>query len=135
MKTGNAKQCDLKKLVTATQFARETENVGDRAIYSRVPGCCERKWAVDRAVTDHGDLTVEIRNRWTENSPDENVCHRRQGYLPKLVTKSVRCPRRLRVPSLNKIAQTATRPSPLWEFRAANCFRDFIVASQNENPR
>ena len=27
------------------------------------------------------------------------------------------------------------RPSPLWEFRAANCFRDFIVASQNENPR
>ena len=61
--------------------------------------------------TDHGDLTVELtadtlrlqmnhvrikkefwyrkefRNRWTENFPDENVCHRRQGYLPKLVTK------------------------------------------------
>ena len=31
------------------------------------------KRAVDRAVTDHGDLTVEIRNRWTENFPDENV--------------------------------------------------------------
>ena len=30
------------------------------------------KWAVDRAVTDHGDLTVKIRNRWTENFPDEN---------------------------------------------------------------
>ena len=60
MKTGNAKQCDLKKLVTATQFARETENVGDRAIYSRVPGFCERIWAVDRAVTDHGDPTVEL---------------------------------------------------------------------------
>ena len=44
-------------------------------------------------------------------------------------------PRRLRVPSLNKIAQTVVRPSPLWEFRAANCFRDFIVAWQNENPR
>ena len=29
----------------------------------------------------------EFRNRWTENFPDENVCHRRQGYLPKLVTK------------------------------------------------
>ena len=108
---GNAKQCNLKELVTVTQFAREAENVGDRAIYSRVPGCCERKWAADRAVTDHGDLTVkltadtlrlqkhcvrtkenfgtekEFRNRWTENFPDENVCHRRQGYLPKLVTK------------------------------------------------
>ena len=49
--------------------------------------------------------------------------------------KWMRCPRRLRVPSLNKIAQTAVRPSPLWEFRAANCFRDFIVAWQNENLR
>ena len=38
-------------------------------------------------ITDHGDLTVEIRNRWTENLPDENVYHRWQGYLPKLVTK------------------------------------------------
>ena len=45
------------------------------------------KWAADRAVTDHGDLTVKIRNRWTENFPDENAYHRRQGYLPKLVTK------------------------------------------------
>ena len=43
--------------------------------------------AVDRAVTDHGDLTVKIRNRWAENFPDENAYHRRQGYLPKLVTK------------------------------------------------
>ena len=64
---GNAKQCNPKELVTVTQFAQEAENVGDRAIYSRVPGCCERKWAADRAVTDHGDLTVEIRNWWTEN--------------------------------------------------------------------
>ena len=57
---GNAKQYNLKELVTVTQFAREAENVGDRAIYSRVPGCCERKWAADRAVTDHGDLTVKL---------------------------------------------------------------------------
>ena len=57
---GNAKQCDLKELVTVTQFAREAENVGDRAIYSRVPSCCERKWAADRAVTDHGDLIVKL---------------------------------------------------------------------------
>ena len=49
--------------------------------------------------------------------------------------KWMRYPRRLRVPSLNKIAQTAVRPSPLWEFRAANCFRDLIATLQNENPR
>ena len=85
---GNAKQCDLKELVTVTQFAREAENVGDRAIYSRVPSCCERKWAVDRADSGHGDLTVKIRNWWTEKFPDENAYHRRQGYLPNLVTKT-----------------------------------------------
>ena len=100
---GNAKQCDLKNLVTETPFAQEAENVGDRAIYSRVPDCCERKWAADRAITDHGDLTVKIQNRWTEKLLTKMYFHRRQGYLPKLVTKSW-CPRRLRVPSLNKIA-------------------------------
>jgi len=73
--------------------------------------------------------------RWTVSFPDENAFPPGQGYLSKLVTKINEIPRRLRVPSLNKIAQTATRPSPLWEFRATNCFRDFIVASQNENPR
>ena len=70
---GNAKQCNLKALVTVTHFAQEAENVGDRAMRSRVPDCCERKWAADRAVTDHGGLTVVISNRWTENFPDENV--------------------------------------------------------------
>ena len=84
---GKAKQCDLKELVTVTQFVQEAENVGDCAKHSRYPGCCERKWAADRAVTDHGGLTVEIRNRWAENFPDENAYRRRQGYLPKLVTK------------------------------------------------
>ena len=63
-----------------------------------VPGTAEcEKGAADRAVTDHGDLTVkltadtlglqmnhvrtkkefwyrkEFRNRWTENFPDENA--------------------------------------------------------------
>lgn len=41
----------------------------------------------------------------------------------------------MRVPSLNKTAQKAVRPSPLWEFRAENCFRDLIAKLQNENPR
>ena len=101
-----------KKPVHSNAFALQSNCVGDGAIYSRVPGCCERKWAADRAVTDHGDLTVELtadtlrlqmnhvrtkkvfwyrrkelRNRWTEKFPDENAYHRRQGYLPKLVTK------------------------------------------------
>jgi len=58
-----------------------------------------------------------------------------KGICQNSWRKWMRYPRRLRVPSLNKIAQEAVRPSPLWEFRAANCFRDFIVASQNENPR
>ena len=81
------KQCDQKETVTGTPFALQSNCVGDGAIHSRVPNCCERKWAVDRAVTDHGDLTVKIRNRWTENFPDENVFPPGQGYLPKLVTK------------------------------------------------
>jgi len=54
------KQCDRKEQVTVKQFALQSNCVGDGAIYSRVPGCCERKWAVDRAVTDHGDLTVKL---------------------------------------------------------------------------
>ena len=78
----------------------------------------------------------EFRNRRTENFPDENVfAADGKGICRRSWRKSTRCPRRLRVPSLNKIAQAAVRPSPLWEFRAANCFRDFIVAWQNENPR
>jgi len=156
---GNAKQCDLKELVTVTQFAREAENVGDRAIYSRVPGCCERKWAADRA---------DYRSRWSDCQltadalrlqkhcayqkgilvqKKSSVIGGRRIFLTKMHTtddkgicrsswrKCMRCPRRLWVPSLNKIAQTAAQPSPLWEFCAANCFRDLIVALQNENPR
>ena len=57
--TVKTKQCDRKEQVTVTQFALQSNCVGDGAIYSRVPDCCERKWADDRAVTDHGDLTVK----------------------------------------------------------------------------
>ena len=54
------KQCDQKESVTGTPFALQSNCVGDGAIYSRLPNCCERKWAADRAVTDHGDLTVKL---------------------------------------------------------------------------
>jgi len=77
----------------------------------------------------------ELRNRWTEKLLTKMHFHRGKGICQNSWRKWMRYPRRLRVPSLNKIAQAAARPSPLWEFRAANCFRDFIVASQNENPR
>ena len=70
---GNAKQCNLKELVTVTQFAREAESVGDRAIYSKAPDCCERKWAADRAVTDHGDLTVKNPKSVDGKVADENA--------------------------------------------------------------
>ena len=46
--------------IADTQFALQSNGVGDGAIYSRLPNCCERKWAADRAVTDHGDLTVKL---------------------------------------------------------------------------
>ena len=58
--TVKTKQCDRKEPVTVTPFALQSNCVGDGAIYSGIPNCCERKWAVDRAVTDHGDLTVEL---------------------------------------------------------------------------
>lgn len=57
----------------------------------------------------------------------KTCCRRRQGYLPKLVTKMNEMPERN--------CSDGQRPSPLWEFREANCFRDLIAKQQNENPR
>ena len=97
------------------------------------------------AVNANGRLTepLQITVIWLSKS----VIGGRRIFLTKMHTtdgkgicrsswrKCSRYPRRLRVPSLNKIAQTAVRPFPLWEFRAANCFRDLIAKLQNENPR
>ena len=149
-----------KEPVTVTPFALQSNGVGDSAIYSRLPNCCERKM---------GGGQSRYRSRWSDcqtdsrysKAADESCVYQkgilvqkkssviggRRNFLTKMHTtdgkgicrsswrKCMRCPRRLRVPSLNKIAQTAAQPSPLWEFRAANCFRDLIVALQNENPR
>ena len=54
------KQCDRKEQVTVKPFALQSNCVGDGAIYSRIPNCCDEKWAADRAVTDHDDLTVKL---------------------------------------------------------------------------
>ena len=145
---------------TVTLFALHSNCVGDGAIYSKVPGCCEQK---------EGGWQSRYRSRWSDcqtdsrysKAADESCVYQkgilvqkkssviggRRIFLTKMHTtdgkgicrsswrKCSRYPRRLRVPSLNKIAQTAARPSPLWEFRAANCFRDLIAKLQNENPR
>ena len=114
------KQSDLKELVTETQFALQSTSWRWCDIQQRVPNCCERKCG---RLTELLQITVI----WLSKSEI--------GGRKSCWRKWMRYPRRLRVPSLNKIAQTAVRPSPLWEFRAANCFRDFIVAWQNENLR
>ena len=158
--TVKTKQCDRKEQVTGTPFALQSNCVGDGAIYSRAPGCCEQK---------EGGWQSRYRSRWSDCQTDSRyskaavaLCayqkgilvqkkssviggrrnfltkmhfHRGKGICQNSWRKLMRCPRRLRVPSLNKIAQTEVRPSPLWEFRAANYFRDLIVALQNENPR
>ena len=106
------KQCDRKEQVTVKLFALQSNCVGDGAIYSRVPNCCEQKeggwqnrnrsrWSdcqTDSRYSKAADEAYvyqrrnfgtekEFRNRWAENFPDENAYHRRQGYLPKRVTK------------------------------------------------
>ena len=42
-----------KESVTGTPFALQSNCVGDGAIYSRLPNCCEGKWAADRAVQNY----------------------------------------------------------------------------------
>lgn len=106
---------------------------------------CDIQQAPELLWTKRGRLTepLQITVIWLSKS----VIGGRRNFLTKMHTtdgkgicrspwrKWMRYPRRLRVPSLNKTAQTAVRPSPLWEFRAANCFRDLIATLQNENPR
>jgi len=140
-------------------FAQEAGNaVGDRAKHSGSRAVVGRARAADRAVQNYvvwlstdsryskaavtlcqkGILVQRKRVpcRWAVSFPDENVFTTDgKGICRSSWRKWMRYPRRLRVPSLNKIAQTAVRPSPLWEFRAANCFRDLIAKLQNENPR
>ena len=84
MLTVKTKQCDRKEPVTVTPFALQSNCVGDGAIYSRVPGCCERKWAADRTVTDHGDLTVEL-TADTLRLQTNHVCTKKEFWYRKRV--------------------------------------------------
>ena len=120
-------------------FAQEAGNaVGDRAKHSSSRAVVGRARAADRAVQNYvGWLSTDSRYskaavalcaypkrflvqkrvpcRWTENFPDENVFTTDgKGICWISWRKCMRCPRRLRVPSLNKIAQTVVRPSSLY---------------------
>ena len=143
--------------VTERNRSQKSPSLGDprsgsNAIYSRRNlVCCEQKQAADRAETDRWMVWLSTDSRyskaavtlyqkgilvqrkrvpcrWAVSFPDENVFTiDGKGICRSSWRKWMRCPRRLRVPSLNKIAQAEVRPSPLWEFRAANCFRDLIA--------
>ena len=86
--TVKTKQCDRKEPVTVTQFALQSNGVGDGAIYSRLPNCCERKWAADRAVTDHGDLTVKLTADALRLQMN-HVCTKKEFWYRKRVPSSV----------------------------------------------
>ena len=112
---------------------------GSNAIYSRRNlFCCEQKQAADRAETDRcmvwlstdsryskaavtlyqkGILVQRKRVpcRWAVSFPDENVFTTDgMGSCRSSWRKCMRYPRRLRIPSLNKIAQAVVRPSSLY---------------------
>ena len=160
MPTVKTKQCEPKLFGSQARFVCEAKCAGNHTRDSRAPDGWMRKrgggqgwlqitvvWlSTDSRCSKAAEALCayqrvfwyrgkELRNRWTEKLLTKMHFHRGKGICQNSWRKWMRYPRRLRVPSLNKIAQAAAQPSPLWEFRAANCFRDFIVALQNENPR
>ena len=133
-----------KNNVTERNRSQKSPSLGDprsgsNAIYSRRNlVCCEQKQAADRAETDRWMVWLSTDSRyskaavtlyqkgilvqrkrvpcrWTVSFPDENVFTTDgKGICWISWRKCMRCPRRLRVPSLNKIAQTVVRPSSLY---------------------
>ena len=129
-----------KNNVTERNRSQKSPSLGDprsgsNAIYSRRNlVCCEQKQAADRAETDRWMVWLSTDSRyskaavtlyqkgilvqrkrvpcrWAVSFPDENVFTTDgKGICRSWWRKSMRCPRRLRVPSLNKIAQAAVRP-------------------------
>ena len=125
-----------KNNVTERNRSQKSPSLGDprsgsNAIYSRRNlVCCEQKQAADRAETDRWMVWLSTDSRyskaavtlfqkgilvqrkrvpcrWAVSFPDENVFTTDgKGICRSSWRKRMRCPRRLRVPSLNKIAQT-----------------------------
>ena len=160
MPTVKTKQCEPKLFGSQARFVCEAKCAGNHTRDSGAPDGWMRKrgggqsrnrsrWSdcqTDSRCSKAADESCVYQERILVQKKS-SVIGGRRIFLTKMHTtdgkgicrsswrKCMRCPRRLRVPSLNKIAQTAAQPSPLWELRAANCFRDLIVALQNENPR
>ena len=132
-----------KNNVTERNRSQKSPSLGDprsgsNAIYSRRNlVCCEQKQAADRAETDRWMVWLSTDSRyskaavtlyqkgilvqrkrvpcrWAERLLTKMYFHRGKGICRSSWRKSMRYPRRLRVPSLNKIAQTVVRPSSLY---------------------
>ena len=67
----------------------------------------------------------ELRNRWTEKLLTKMHFHRGKGICQNSWRKWMRCPRRLRVPSLNKIAQAARNRPPFVGISRSELFPGF----------
>ena len=106
---------------TAVPRTAECEKgAADRAVYRSRRSDCRAdsrysKAADESCVYQKGILVQKrVPRRWAVSFPDENVFTTDgKGICRNSWRKWMRCPRRLRVPSLNKIARTAVRPSPL----------------------
>ena len=138
MATVKTKQGEPKLVGSQARFVCEAKSAGDHTRYSCTPDSCMRKRgggqirtdtmadcqtdsryskAADESCMYQKGILVQKRVlcRWAVSFPDENVFTTDgKGICRSSCRKSMRCPRRLRVPSLNKIAQTVVRPSSLY---------------------
>ena len=139
MPTVKTKQCEPKLFGSQARFVCEAKRAGNHTRDSRAPDGWMRKrgggqgwlqitvvWlstdsryskaAVALCAYQKGILVQKrVPCRWAVSFPDENVFTTDgKGICRSSWRKSMRFPRRLRVPSLNKIAQTVVRPSSLY---------------------
>ena len=138
MPTVKTKQCDPKLFGSQARFVCEAKCAGNHTRDSCAPDGWMRKrgggqswlqitviWlstdsrCAKAAVTsvpkrNFGTEEKGLRNRWTEKLLTKMHFHQGKGICRISWRKWMRCPRRLRVPSLNKIAQAEVRPSSLY---------------------
>ena len=132
------KQCDWKKPVTEKPFAWRSQEWIKCDIQQTKPGLLRTeaggrqsrnrsRWSDCQTDSRYSKAAVTLYQkgilvqrkrvpcRWTVSFPDENVFTiDGKGICRSSWRKWMRCPRRLRVPSLNKIAQAEVRPSSLY---------------------
>ena len=138
MPTVKTKQCEPKLFGSQARFVCEAKCAGNHTRDSRAPDGWMRKrgggqgwlqitvvWLSTDSRYSKAAVTLyqkgilvqrkRVPCRWAVSFPDENVFTTNgKGICWISWRKCMRCPRRLRVPSLNKIAQTVVRPSSLY---------------------